>query len=104
MDFSHQVQGLKSGDKIFQVKTSTVATRKKFHKLNARIWHYSCTIHNSRNDIVHALRHYSQYHTNNKHTTQNTQKHYLMSSNFCPHLIFKFGDLIEFLYLRIDFN
>ena len=26
----------------------------------------------------------------------------LMSSNFCPHLMLKFGDLIEFLCLRID--
>ena len=25
-----------------------------------------------------------------------------MSSNFCPHLIFIFGDLIEFLCLMID--
>jgi len=24
----------------------------------------------------------------------------LMSSNFCPHLIFKFGDLIEFSVLK----
>jgi len=24
----------------------------------------------------------------------------LMSSNFCPHLIFKFGDLIEFYVLK----
>jgi len=24
----------------------------------------------------------------------------LMSSNFCPHLIFKFGDLIEFSMLK----
>jgi len=49
------------------------ATRTKFHKLNARIRHYSCTIHYSRNDIIHVLRHYSLYHTNNTHTTQ---KHY----------------------------
>jgi len=25
---------------------------------------------------------------------------YMMSSNFCPHLIFKFGDLIEFSVLK----
>jgi len=24
----------------------------------------------------------------------------MMSSNFCPHLIFKFGDLIEFSVLK----
>jgi len=28
----------------------------------------------------------------------------LMSSNFCPHLIFKFGDLIEFSMLKDWFN
>jgi len=28
----------------------------------------------------------------------------LMSSNFCPHLIFKFGDLIEFSVLKDWFN
>jgi len=26
----------------------------------------------------------------------------MMSSNFCPHLMFKFGDLLEFLCLMID--
>jgi len=26
----------------------------------------------------------------------------MMSSNFCLHLMFKFGDLIEFLCLKID--
>jgi len=28
----------------------------------------------------------------------------VMSSNFCPHLIFKFGDLIEFFVLKDWFN
>jgi len=39
--FSHQVQCLRSGGEKFQVKKSTVATRTKIHKLNARIRHYS---------------------------------------------------------------
>jgi len=30
----------------------------------------------------------------------NAQHLSLMSSNFCPHLIFKFGDLIEFSVLK----
>ena len=30
------------------------------------------------------------------------EKKIVMSSNCCPHLIFKFGDLIEFLCLMID--
>jgi len=35
-------------------------------------------------------------------TTQQTPilSTHLMSSNFCPHLIFKFGDLIEFSVLK----
>ena len=28
----------------------------------------------------------------------------VMSSNFCAHLIFKFGDLIEFFVLKDGFN
>jgi len=56
------------------VKKSTVATKTKFHKLNVRIQHYSYTLHYSINDIIHALWHYSLYHTNNTHTTQKHTK------------------------------
>ena len=74
---------------IFPIKFKVLEVRKKISsenkqrsyqnkilQVNARIRYYSCTIHYSRNDIFHASRHYSLYHTNNMHTTQNTQKHY----------------------------
>ena len=33
-------------------------------------------------------------------TSRDAADQWLMSSNFCPHLIFKFGDLIEFSVLK----
>jgi len=41
-------------------------------------------------------------HIDRNNCLESQYKTRVMSSNFCPHLIFKFGDLIEFLCLRID--
>jgi len=58
---------LEVGGGKFQVKTSTVATRTKIQKLNAKFGHYSCTIHYTINDTIHARRDTIHY-TTQKHT------------------------------------
>jgi len=62
---------LEVGGGEFQVKTSTIATKTKIQKLNARFGHYSCTIHNTINDITHARRDTIHY-TTQKHTGMET--------------------------------